>query len=160
MLLIQVVGYKNSGKTTLASRLIKLYADKGIRVASLKHHGHGGVPIGIEDTDSEKHRQAGAVLSGVEGGGVFQLATKQPLDVDKMIAFYELFDIEVVVIEGYKKLNFDKIVLIRNEDDLHLLKLSNIKAVVTSIPIKQTDSYPIFKNQTDVCGWIDQQFPR
>ena len=41
---LQVVGFKNSGKTTLIARWIRLLKNKGLTVAVLKHHGHGGQP--------------------------------------------------------------------------------------------------------------------
>ena len=40
----QIVGFKNSGKTTLIKNLIHLLTDQQIEVAVLKHHGHGGIP--------------------------------------------------------------------------------------------------------------------
>ncbi|MBY7142077.1 molybdopterin-guanine dinucleotide biosynthesis protein B [Virgibacillus sp. NKC19-3] len=146
MEIIQIVGYKNSGKTTLANTFIETLANQGVRVASLKHHGHGGVPLGIEETDSEKHKRSGAVLSGVEGDGLFQISRQQPWDIDQMLAIYTLMDIEVVIMEGFKRQRYPKVVLIRTEEDLHLLdKVTNIKAVLTSLELKQESySYPIF----------------
>ncbi|UJL46712.1 molybdopterin-guanine dinucleotide biosynthesis protein B [Virgibacillus sp. NKC19-16] len=147
MEIIQIVGYKNSGKTTLVKALIETLADQGIRVASLKHHGHGGAPLGIEETDSEQHRRAGAVLSGVEGDGLFQVSKEQAWDIDQMLAIFRLMDIEVVIMEGFKKQSYNKIVLIRSEEDLHLLnEVTNIKAVLTPLELKQENyAYLVFK---------------
>ncbi|QQK74745.1 molybdopterin-guanine dinucleotide biosynthesis protein MobB [Salicibibacter cibarius] len=39
---LQVVGYKNSGKTTLMEELVKAFSAREMHVAALKHHGHGG----------------------------------------------------------------------------------------------------------------------
>jgi molybdopterin-guanine dinucleotide biosynthesis protein B len=149
MKVIQVVGYKRSGKTTIAKTLIQLLSEKGKRVASLKHHGHGGIPLGIKETDSEKHRHAGALIAGVEGEGVVQLTNEAGWDTEKMLAIYKLFHIENVVVEGFKTADYDKIVLIRDEGDIHLLEqVTNIQAVLTSVPLKQTlYPYPIFKHE-------------
>lgn len=149
MEIIQIVGYKNSGKTTLAKALIATLANQGSWVASLKHHGHGGVPLGIEETDSEEHRRAGAILSGVEGDGLFQVTNQQPWAMEEMLAIYRLKNIEVVIMEGFKKQSYKKIVLVRKEEDLHLLEeLTNIKAVVTSLELKQESyTYPIFNRK-------------
>lgn len=158
MEVIQIVGYKNSGKTTLAKTLIEALANQGVRVASLKHHGHGGVPVGIEETDSEKHRRAGAVLSGVEGDGLLQVSKQKSWDIEQMLAIYRLMDIEVVIMEGFKKQSYKKIVLLRKEEDLHLLKeVTNIKAVLTPLELKQESyAYPIFnRNEMDaLVEWI------
>jgi molybdopterin-guanine dinucleotide biosynthesis protein B len=148
MLIIQVVGFKNSGKTTLVSKLIQSYSNQGLKVASLKHHGHGGTPTAIPNTDSEKHKQAGAIMAGVEGDGTFQLSiTQQSWNIEQLLAFYHVMEIDILLIEGYKKLDFDKIVLIRNEADLSLLdQVSNIKAVMTSVQIEEKGYvYPTFQ---------------
>ena len=52
----QIVGYQNSGKTTLMEKVISGAAEKGVRVAYIKHHGHGGAP---DAKDSTRHQQAG-----------------------------------------------------------------------------------------------------
>jgi len=70
---LQIVGYQNSGKTTLAEKLISYACNKGLRVGSIKHHGHGGAPASNLTKDSTRHAQAGAVVSAVEGDGVVQL---------------------------------------------------------------------------------------
>src|SRR5690625_2441125 len=101
MKIMQIVGYKNSGKTTVAKRLIELLSMKSVRVASLKHHGHGGVPLGFEATDSEEHRQAGALIAGVEGAGVLQLSNHHAWRMEQMVAIYKLLHIEVLMMEGH-----------------------------------------------------------
>ncbi|MBP1969896.1 molybdopterin-guanine dinucleotide biosynthesis protein B [Virgibacillus natechei] len=156
MEIIQIVGYKNSGKTTLAKALIETLANQGSRVASLKHHGHGGVPLGIEETDSAKHRRAGAVLSGVEGDGLFQVSNQQPWAMEEMLAIYQLKNIEVVIMEGFKKQSYKKVVLVRKEEDLPLLEeLTNIKAVLTPLELEQESyPYPIF-NRTEMEVLVD-----
>lgn len=146
MEIIQVVGYKNSGKTTIASKIINILSSNN-RVASLKHHGHGGIPLGFKQTDSEKHKQAGALVAGVEGESVLQLSMDE-WDIDQMIVIYELMDIEILVIEGYKYTSFPKVVLINKEEDLALLEsVDHIRAVVTSVPLeKESGSYIIFNS--------------
>ena len=162
MEIIQVIGYKNSGKTTLSTKLIDFFSNEGINVASLKHHGHGGIPLGLEETDSAKHLQAGAVISGVEGDGMFQLTKQEPWNVEDMLDFYRRLNIELVIIEGFKAHHYQKIVLIRNEEDLALLKaVTNIIAIVTSLKLKQEDyPYKLFKptESSVLLKWIRQQF--
>ncbi|GAB3060061.1 molybdopterin-guanine dinucleotide biosynthesis protein B [Virgibacillus ainsalahensis] len=155
MEIIQIVGYKNSGKTTMASKLIETLTDRGIRTATLKHHGHGGAPLGMEDTDSEVHRRAGAHLSGVEGEGVLQITNTSSWKMEEMIALYKLMNIEVLILEGFKRQEYNKAVLIRNKEDLSLLEqVTNIKAVITAVPLKQAAfPYPIFQ-QTETDAFI------
>jgi molybdopterin-guanine dinucleotide biosynthesis adapter protein len=141
MLTIQVVGYKNSGKTTLVCELIKIFSKDDMKIASLKHHGHGGTPLSVENTDTAKHEKAGAIMTGVEGEGVFQLSIKQhSWKMDQLLAFYRICEIDLLIIEGFKEYDFDKVVLIRDEEDLPLLKqLSNIKVILTSLQLNEED---------------------
>lgn len=159
MKVIQVVGYKRSGKTTLTKTIIQAITKKGFKVASLKHHGHGGTPLGIEETDSEQHRRAGALIAGVEGEGTLQLSSQSSWKMEQMLAVYECLNIDILVMEGFKTYHYDKIVLIRGKDDLHLLEqVTNIKAVITSFPLERTlYPYPIF-NRNEEKGFKDWLF--
>lgn len=157
MKIIQIVGYKNSGKTTLVSKIIEMLSNDGVRIASLKHHGHGGIPLGFEQTDSEKHKQAGALIAGVEGEGVLQLS-KESWDIAQIIAFYKFMEMEVLIVEGYKYLPFPKVVLIHKNEDICLLKqVDNVKAIITSISLKDiANSYTVFntKEVDKFLAWI------
>lgn len=42
--ILQVVGYQNSGKTTLIEKLCQLAECEGLKLGCFKHHGHGGTP--------------------------------------------------------------------------------------------------------------------
>ena len=146
MKIIQIVGFKNSGKTSLSTELIRSLVSNGFRTASLKHHGHGGEPLGLENTDSYKQQQAGAIVAGVEGSGMFQLKHVNGWNIEQLIAIYRLFNIDVLVIEGFKYENYPKIVLIKNKEELSLLKqLTNIIAVVSAVSMEESSiSFPVF----------------
>src|SRR5690625_7326856 len=67
--------------------------------------------------------------------------------MEQMVAIYKLLHIEVLMMEGFKTYDYDKIVLIRDDEDLHLLEqLTHIKAVITPLDLNQSSyAYPIFK---------------
>lgn len=137
----QVVGYQNSGKTTLMEKLIRAASKQGLRVATIKHHGHGGTP---DKKDSTRHQEAGAALAGVEGDGVLQLNIKQESwPLMEIVKLYNQFPIDCIFVEGYKKEPCPKAVLIRNEKDLTLLALENIQCVISWIDLSDTP-YPTF----------------
>lgn len=146
MKIVQIVGYKNSGKTTFAQHFIRKLIKEGYRTASFKHHGHGGEPLGLKETDSYKHLEAGALIAGVEGGGMFQLKKFNGWNVEELIEIYRLFEIDVLVMEGFKQVNYPKIVLIKNKEELSLLKqLTNIIAVVSAVSMEESSiSFPLF----------------
>ena len=61
--IFQMVGYHNSGKTTFMNKLLSCLKAEGIKTVTIKHHGHGGKPAVVEETDSALHISAGAVAS-------------------------------------------------------------------------------------------------
>ncbi|PGL72552.1 molybdopterin-guanine dinucleotide biosynthesis protein B [Bacillus sp. AFS055030] len=138
--ILQIVGYQNSGKTTLTKKLIKQANQRGLVAATIKHHGHGGAPdTEIEQKDSSRHLDAGAIVSSVEGDGVLQLRTNFiNWDLKKTIQLYRLFSPDIIFIEGYKRESYPKVVLIRSEDDLKLLdSLTNIICVISHFEIEE-----------------------
>lgn len=108
--LIGVAGWKNSGKTTLAVRLIAEFAARGLRVASLKH-AHHNLQVDDADTDSAKHRRAGAqqvaVISDSGWALIRELRDAPEPSLEDMLA--KLDPCDVVVVEGYKRAAIPKI---------------------------------------------------
>src|SRR5699024_1224570 len=114
MYIIQVAGYKNSGKTTLMNYGVDYFSKRNYQVATIKHHGHGGEPNYAENTDSYQHFQNGANLSTVIGEDTLSIIGKNKmLSFKAMLALYQQIGIDIVMIEGYKHLNYPKIVLLR-----------------------------------------------
>ncbi|WP_164669493.1 molybdopterin-guanine dinucleotide biosynthesis protein B [Virgibacillus doumboii] len=130
MQICQIVGYKNSGKTTVMSELIRHFSARDIRVGSLKHHGHGGEPDRPKNTDSSRHFESGSIISGVQGENSTQFTVDMPFRLDELISIYQSFPIDLLLIEGYKQADYPKIVLVKSAEELSLLKdLTNIIAV-------------------------------
>ena len=62
-------------------------AESEMKVATIKHHGHGGFPV--VQKDSERHRKAGAVVSSVEGAGLLSLSSLRKKWLQEIIRLYE-----------------------------------------------------------------------
>lgn len=159
--IFQIVGYQNSGKTTLTEKLIERFTQEGKRIATIKHHGHGGIPhAGDEQKDTFRHRRAGALVTGVEGAGMLQIhATKEEWTLQGIIRLYEAFSVDVILIEGYKQDEYEKVVLIRSEEDLSLLHtLKNIICIISWVPLSAvvSDAYPAFhiKDEKIYVEWL------
>ena len=134
--LFQIAGYQNSGKTTLSLRLIKELTAAGLKVATIKHHGHGGRPEVAEAKDSDMHVKAGAAVSLVEGGGRMIIqAENGKWSLSEEIDMLSFFKPDVILIEGYKNELYPKAVILRDESDLELVeKLDNIQVVLCRNP--------------------------
>lgn len=132
MQVIQIVGYKNSGKTTLTTALTELLKQRGFRVGTIKNHGHGGQLKRVEGTDSTKHLDAGAEIGTVIGGNEWQttFTNVAPRTEVDLLDLYRDMSIDVTIIEGLKSAAYPKIILLRGIDDLDsLLELKNIQAI-------------------------------
>lgn len=159
----QIVGFQNSGKTTLMESIINYWSKHDLKVGTIKHHYHGGKPRKrVAEKDTDKHLNAGASIVACEGEGELVLL-KQYLNwslVD-IIQFYENFSLDFILIEGYKYEDYPKAVLIRGEEDTYLLdQLSNIQAILTWVPLKNTYPYKIFsiKQKEEFIKWLFTQY--
>ncbi len=107
---IGIAGWKNSGKTTLAARLIAALSARGLRVASIKH-AHHAFEIDHPDTDSARHREAGAretaIVSSRRWALMHELNDETEPSLQEILT--RLSPCDVVVVEGYKGEAIDKI---------------------------------------------------
>ena len=114
--IIGIVGWKNSGKTTLAVRLVEEISGRGYRVATVKH-AHHNLRLDDEDTDSARHRRAGARQVAVVSSKRWALMTEDPegpeIDFPEIIARLDACDL--IIVEGYKSQAIPKIEARRSE---------------------------------------------
>jgi len=130
--ILQVVGYQNSGKTTFISKLLQELGHCGIKIVTIKHHGHGGKPEVPNQKDSTKHVTAGAVASIVEGEGraILQVESDH-FGLEKQIELLGFFQPDIILIEGHKQAHYPKIVLLRDKLEIPLLEeVTNIKFII------------------------------
>ena len=105
-----IVGWKKSGKTTLTVRLIEEFTRRGYRVSSVKH-AHHAFQIDDGDTDSAKHRKAGAGQVAIVSSKRWALVTelKQAPEPDFADVIARLAPCDLVIVEGYKSAAIPKI---------------------------------------------------
>jgi molybdopterin-guanine dinucleotide biosynthesis protein B len=147
---IGIAGWKKSGKTSLAERLIAEFARRGLRVASVKH-AHHAFQIDDADTDSARHRRAGArqvaIVSPRRFALVSELDSAQEPDLATVLA--RLDPCDLVIIEGYKSAPIPKIEVRRlaalsqaplAADDPHVIAIAADHAVgQTALPSFRLD---------------------
>lgn len=114
---IAFVGYQNSGKTTLVEKVISRLANRGLRVGSIKHHGHKGFEIDQPGKDSWRHAQAGSRHVGLISPDAYAeyARTKDEVPVADMLTRYT--DVDIVIVEGYKAAGLPSIVVARSGID-------------------------------------------
>ena len=107
---IGVAGWKNSGKTTLVVRLIAEFTRRGLNVGTVKH-SHHTVEIDDDETDSARHRRAGArqaaLVSPKRWALITEIADQPEPSLDDVIAGFSGCDL--IIVEGYKSAEVPKI---------------------------------------------------
>ena len=116
MKIASIVGKKNTGKTSLTVKIIEELTRRGYNVASIKH-SHHSIEMDKENTDTWKHKQAGANLVVGVGSTTFFNARKEH-DLNRILYLLKHFDaFDFVIIEGYKSYNYPKIITSPNVRD-------------------------------------------
>lgn len=131
---LQVVGYKNVGKTTVVCEIVRVLTAEGLRIATLKRDDHACDPE-PEGVDTRRHREAGAFLIGLASDARTMWVQEKSQRLDDMINAAESAGAEIILIEGFKTASYPKLVLLRNEADAAaLLELPGIIAVAIRTP--------------------------
>lgn len=102
----------NTGKTTFIEGIIPELSRRGYRIMTLKYSCHS-FDIDQEDTDSYKHYNSGAhrtVIVGPDKCAVIE-KTDQHKDLYEITNKYD--DVDLIVTEGFRKLNEMTIEIIR-----------------------------------------------
>ncbi|MDP2807803.1 MAG: molybdopterin-guanine dinucleotide biosynthesis protein B, partial [bacterium] len=100
--IISFVGHSNSGKTTLIEKIVRNLSRKGYRVGVLKHT-HGAIKADRRGTDTDRFRLAGARISSITDDKLLarfeKAAGKSPKDI--VLALSK--ELDLLIVEGYKK---------------------------------------------------------
>jgi molybdopterin-guanine dinucleotide biosynthesis adapter protein len=107
---IGVSGWKKSGKTTLAVRLIEEFTKRGHHVVSIKH-AHHEFQVDDAQTDSARHRSAGSreicIVGGKRWAIIHQLDHEPEPNIEEVLSWMSPADI--IIVEGYKYAPIPKI---------------------------------------------------
>ena len=145
---VGIAGWKNSGKTTLAVKVIGELKSRGYRVVSIKH-AHHDADIDHENTDSYRHRAAGAVevalVTATRWAIIHELHHEPEPPLADILA--KLAPADIVIVEGYKWEAIPKIEVRRQASaqkgamapgDRHII------AIATDDRSRQLESAPVF----------------
>jgi len=134
---MQFVGYSNSGKTTLLTKLIPLLEEKGFRVGVVKHDGGHELSLDQPGKDSWRFQEAGASLVAVTSQSQTAIFERRPLSLSRLVERMGQAGADLVLVEGFKREAYPKLVLVRGENDRKLL--SSLSRVVGAICWRQEE---------------------
>lgn len=118
-LIFQIVGYKNTGKTTLVCRLTERFKQAGYKVGTIKHDAHD-FQMDTPGTDTWKHQAAGADITAITSSVKTAIIKQLPEPLDRLIE--QMTEADVILIEGFKAASYPKIIAIRSAADYELLE--------------------------------------
>lgn len=133
-----VVGFKDSGKTTLAVRLIGILSSQGYRVAAVKH-AHGGLDL---RGDSGRLFAAGARQVFALSDNASEVLTAG-VSLEEALTALRAYDF--VVVEGFKE-RFPgvRVAVVRSREELEKLQSPLLVAAYTPAELEGV-GVPVFK---------------
>ena len=145
MKVIGIIGWKNSGKTFFAQKIINNLSNKGLKIGSIKR-AHHDFDIDKPNTDSYLHRKAGSqqviVSSAKRWVKITELVNNKEMKLKDLLN--ELNNVDIVIVEGFKNEEHPKIEILHETNSNCLYK--NIKNVIALIADKKIDTkIPQFK---------------
>lgn len=106
-----VSGVKNSGKTTLITRILPILTERGLKVATIKHDGHD-FDADVSGTDTYRHFHAGAYGTVIFSDSKYMVVKRQPgMTEEQMLEWFP--EADLILLEGFKTCPYPKIELIR-----------------------------------------------
>ncbi len=153
-----IVGWKNSGKTTLVERLVKELTLRGFAVSTIKH-AHHDFDVDQPGKDSHRHRSAGAkevLLSSTRRWALMhELFDESEPPLGDLLD--KLSPVDLVLVEGFKSGNHAKIEVRREPATREVLAQqdSQIRAIATDCAPPKTN-LPVFdlNNVTAIAEFI------
>lgn len=154
--------YSGTGKTTLLEKLIPLLTAQGIRIGMIKH-AHHQFDIDKEGKDSYRLRHAGAGQMLIASKKRWALMVETPEqdsnpDLQNMIDKLDQTQLDLILVEGFKHIPFDKIELHRHETGKSLIHTTDksIIVIATDSPEVIQASLPVLdiNSPQDICTFI------
>lgn len=160
MRVFSVVGNKDTGKTTLTTRIIKELKSRGFSVGTVKHSHHSMV-MDKEGTDTFKHKSAGAkTVVGIGSTTFFNVDSQ--LSLDRILFLVKMIDEpDFLVIEGFKDYPYPKISTSVDLVDDYTIKTVDAKSlndgdVKVLVDLAEKYAYDIIDTLfVDDCGYKD-----
>jgi len=154
--------FSGTGKTTLLKRLIPLLRQHGLRIALVKH-AHHEFDVDKPGKDSYELRKAGAAQVLVASSRRWALMCDNDIEqeprLQDMLGRLETTDVDLVLVEGFKRERFPKIELHREGQEHPLLFLSDdsIIALATDAQVPSAATLPVLdiNNPEQIAEFIE-----
>jgi molybdopterin-guanine dinucleotide biosynthesis protein B len=128
--LLAIVGCKKSGKTSVISRLIEVFSEKGYRVGVIKN-SHHSITLDQPGTDTWRFREAGAtrIMLACPEKALLPHFSIQQNEKPQYLAELCMDDLDLVLLEGFKNSPLHKILLHSRKENIEFNRRGLIATV-------------------------------
>ena len=156
--IISFIGYHNSGKTTLVTRVVAHLKAKGLRVGVIKSSSTQGIEFDTVGTDTFKHRQAGADEVMLVTPDQMVLQTR-PKNLSLAVLVHRYFcDADIVIGEGFKEARqIAKIEVISSPEQNLRGQVPGVIAVATDLDISADYVFRL-NEAAEIADFIEKRF--
>jgi molybdopterin-guanine dinucleotide biosynthesis protein B len=139
-----------TGKTTLLTQLIPLLKNHGLRIGLIKH-SHHDFEIDQQGKDSDRLRKAGAtpvmLVSPYRRVIITEFSRQQEPCLDQQLKFFDQSELDLLLIEGFRREAIPKIELHRASlkhgllypNDPHIIAIATDSPLITPDYLTQLD---------------------
>jgi molybdopterin-guanine dinucleotide biosynthesis protein B len=137
MKIVSVIGFHNSGKTTVVESIIKSLKELNYTVSSIKDIHNENFTMEKEGSNSQRHLKASQTAVFARGQNETYLIWNRSLSLSEMLSH---LDSDFVIIEGMNNEDLPKIIVATTEEEIE--QLMTDKTIVISGPVSETiDEY-------------------
>ncbi len=156
--IITFIGWHNSGKTTLATRVVTHLTKAGFRVAVIKSSKERGIVFDRPGSDTAKHRQAGAnSVLFVAPDQMVLMGENSHLSLVELADRYSP-DVDIVIGEGFKNAaNVAKIEVLRNSEQMLRSQVAGVIAVATDLDIQGENIFKLDQSAA-IASFVEERF--
>jgi len=156
--IVTFIGWHDSGKTTIASKVVQHLKELGYKVAVIKSSKEPGIEFDTPGTDTAKHKAAGAdsVLFVAPDQMVLQTSND---DLSIIALAHRYFqDVDIVIGEGFKKARqVAKIEVFRNAEQLLRDQVNGVIAIVTDMDVSADNVFRLGEAR-EIASFIEKKF--
>ena len=156
MKIIGVVGWKDSGKTTLIEKLIKEFNQRQRTVSTIKH-SHHNFSVDRQGTDSFRHFNAGAKETILASDTKWVKFSKQVSECEATLNYLikQIVPVDIVIVEGFKTSGHKKVEVVnslRNTSPPSITEESHLKVI-----LKKMKTFKTFERKKLFIQSLDQR---
>lgn len=132
MKILQVTGFKNTGKTTTVNRMVKYLKSSGHCVAVIKHHHSDETE---DDTDTGQFIRSGSDVTVLNTPSSSTYTVNAPPVLKNQIEYLSK-EADFILIEGYKNENYPKIYLKHSFTDGTKADIFGLRSVLKTFDLR------------------------